>query len=71
MFASPVPAYVAGIDEPGKVGYLLSMNEPRRSGLGRLPARHALDIPNLERLWQEVHIFWTIRNNVLAESHFV
>src|SRR5262245_53418898 len=38
MAASPVPTYVVGIDEPRGRGYLLSMNEPRRTGLGGLPA---------------------------------
>jgi hypothetical protein len=28
MVASPIPAYVVGIDEPQGLGYLLSMNEP-------------------------------------------
>src|SRR5262245_27581609 len=32
MTASPIPTYVVGIDEPGEVGYILSMNEPRRAG---------------------------------------
>src|SRR5947209_12590410 len=31
MVVSPVPGYVVGIDEPQEVGYLLSMNEPRRA----------------------------------------
>jgi hypothetical protein len=71
MVASPVPAYVVGIDEPQEVGYLLSMNEPRKGGLGGLPARHLLDCRNLQRLWQEVQNFWAGRNMVLAGSHFV
>jgi hypothetical protein len=71
MFASPIPAYVVGIDEPQEVGYLLSMNEPRQAGLGGLPARHLLDCGNLPRLWQEVKTFWASRNMVLAGSHFV
>jgi Domain of unknown function (DUF4365) len=71
MVASPIPAYVVGIDEPREVGYLLSMNEPRQAGLGGLPARHLLDCGNLERLWQEVRNFWASRNMVLTGSHFV
>jgi hypothetical protein len=71
MVASPVPAYVAGIDEPQRLGYLLSMNEPRRTGLGGLPARHLLDCDNLQRLWQEVHNVWAGRDMVLAASYFV
>jgi hypothetical protein len=71
MVASPVPAYVVGIDEPEEVGYLLSMNEPRQAGLGGLPARHRLDCGNLERLWQEVQSFWASRNMVLVGTHFV
>jgi hypothetical protein len=71
MAASPVPTYVVGIDEPRGRGYLLSMNEPRRTGLGGLPARHRLDYGNLQRLWQEVHDFWASRDMVLTGSHFV
>jgi hypothetical protein len=71
MVASPIPAYVVGIDEPQGVGYLLSVNEPRRAGLGGLPARHQLDCGNLQRLWQEVQDFWASRNMVLAGSYFV
>jgi hypothetical protein len=71
MVDSPIPAYVAGIDEPKKVGYLLSMNEPRQTGLGGIPARHPLNCGNLRRLWQEVQSFWASRDMVLAGSHFV
>jgi hypothetical protein len=71
MIASPVPAYVVGIDEPRELGYLLSMNEPRRAGLGGLPNRHLLDCGNLRRLWREVQDFWASRDMVLAGSHFV
>ncbi len=71
MVASPIPSYVVGMDEPQELGYILSMNEQRRSGIGGLPARHLLDCGNLERLWQEVRYFWASRNMVLAGSHFV
>jgi hypothetical protein len=71
MAASPLPAYVVGIDEPREVGYLLSMNEPRQAGPGGLPARHRLDCGNLKRLWEEVRDFWASRNMVLTGSHFV
>jgi hypothetical protein len=71
LVASPIPAYVVGIDEPQEVGYLLSMNEPRQAGLGGLPAKHLLDCGNLQRLWQEVQNFWASRNMLLAGSHFV
>ncbi|MGH7173525.1 MAG: DUF4365 domain-containing protein [Gemmataceae bacterium] len=71
MADSPIPAYVVGIDEPQEVGYLLSMNEPRRAGLGGLPARHLLDGGNLQRLWHEVQHFWARRNVLLVNSYFV
>ncbi len=70
MVASPIPAYVVGIDEPGKLGYILSMNEPRKTGLGGLPDKHLLDGGNLEKLWHEVRNFWTSRNMMLVGSHF-
>jgi hypothetical protein len=71
MAASPIPAYLVGIHEPGEVGYLLSMNEQRQAGFGGLPAKHRLDCDNLERLWVEVERFWASRNMVLAGSHFL
>jgi Domain of unknown function (DUF4365) len=71
MTASPVPSSVVGIDEPQKVGYLLSMNEPREAGIGGLPARHLLDCNNLQRFWQEVQDFWASRNRVLTGSYFI
>jgi hypothetical protein len=71
MVASPIPAYVVGIDESQEIGYLLSMNEPRQAGLGGLPTRHPLNGDNLQRLWQEIHNFWAGRNMVLTGSHFV
>jgi hypothetical protein len=71
MVASPIPAYVVGIDEPQEAGYVLSMNVPRQTGLGGLPARHVLDCGNLQRLWNEILEFWESRNMVLEGSHFV
>jgi hypothetical protein len=71
MVASPVPAYIVGIDEPLGMGYLLSMNEPREAGLGGLPTRHLLECDNLERLWHEVQNFWASRDMLLTGSHFV
>jgi hypothetical protein len=71
MAASPIPAYVVGIDEPQHLGYLLSMNEARRTGLGSLPTRHPIDCTNLERLWNEVRGFWTNKDMTWPGSHFV
>jgi hypothetical protein len=71
MHSSPIPAYVVGIDEPGEVGYLHSMNEPRRAGIGGLPATYKLDCNNLQVLWQEIYDFWASRNMVLSKSNFV
>jgi hypothetical protein len=71
LVALPAPAYVAGIDEVQEIGYLLSMNEPRTTGLGGLPTRHPLNCENLARLWQEVHDFWSSREMSLSGSYFV
>jgi hypothetical protein len=71
MVASPIPAYLVGIDEPQELGYVLSMSEPRQAGLGGLPARHLLNCDNLQRLWQELWDFWASRNMVLVGSYFV
>jgi hypothetical protein len=69
MVASPVPAYVAGIDEPRRVGYILSVNEPRK-GIGGLSTKHRLDCRALPRLWQEVFDYWSSRDMVLKGSRF-
>lgn len=72
MVASPIPAYVVGIDELQEIGYILSMNEARPSGLGGLPAKHLVDCGNLQFLWQEVHDFWASRKDMgLTGSRFV
>jgi hypothetical protein len=71
MLASPAPVYLVGIDEPHRLGYLLSMNEPREVGLGGLPTRHLLDCNNLKLLWQEVNNFWTSRKKELHGSCFL
>jgi hypothetical protein len=71
MVACPIPSYVVGIDEPQKLGYVLSMNEPRTAGLGGLPARYPLDCDALERLWHEVQRYWTSHPGILTGSHFV
>jgi hypothetical protein len=70
MVASPVPAYVVGIDEPRQTGYLLSVNEPRK-GIGGLSMKHRLNGESLRRLWQEVHDYWSERGMVLKGSYFV
>ena len=71
MITSPIPAYVVGIDEVREVGYLLSMNEPRQTGIGGLPAKYVLNCGNLERLWHEVRNFWLRQDIVRTPSYFV
>ncbi len=69
MVASPVPAYVVGVDESQRCGYVLSVNESRK-GIGGLSTKHRLDGGNLQRLWQEVFDFWSSRDMILKGSHF-
>lgn len=71
MVASPVPAYVVGIDDLQGDGYLLSVNEPRHAGFGGLPAKHLLNWENMQRLWEEVQAFWASRDMMLTSSYFV
>ncbi len=70
MVASPVPTYVVGIDEPQQIGYVLSVNEPRK-GIGGLSTKHKLDCGNLRRLWTEVHDYWSSRRMALRGSSFI
>lgn len=69
MVASPVPAYVVGIDEPGQVGYILSVNEAR-DHVASLCTKYVLNCENLKILWQEVHDYWSTRNMILRGSRF-
>jgi hypothetical protein len=69
MVAFPAPTYAVGIDERARRGYLLSVNEPRKS-IATFPTRFPQTCANLQRLWDEVNTFWSGLNMVLANSYF-
>jgi len=69
LVASPIPTYVMGVDERLKLGFILSVNEPRK-GIGGLPTTHKLDCDTLKALWHEVYDFWSGRDMVLKGSEF-
>jgi len=70
MLSFPAPTYVFGIDERGKQGFLLSVNEGSATYLPSLSTRFPLNRANLHILWKEVESFWDNRNMVLRNSQF-
>jgi hypothetical protein len=69
MVAFPAPTYFVGIDEPNRIGYLLSINEPRER-VASLITDFKIDCAVLEQLAHEVREFWASRDMVLAGSKF-
>jgi hypothetical protein len=70
MVACPAPSYVVGIDvETMKLGYLLSVNEPR-AHVASLTTRFPISCDTLRQLYDEVHAYWSSRDMVLAGSRF-
>jgi hypothetical protein len=69
MVLCPAPTYVVGIDVPGSLGFLLSVNE-RRGHVSSLPTGHRIECGLLRQLENEVVNYWTSRNMMLVGSQF-
>jgi hypothetical protein len=70
-FASyPAPVYLAGIDEPQKLAYLLAVLASTQEAIPSFPTSFPLDCANLARLYDEVRQFWTGRDMALRRSCF-
>lgn len=69
MVAVPAPTYVVGVDTDQGVGYLVSVNEPRRQ-VASLTTRFKIDCNLLKSLRDEVVEFWSSRSMVLKASRF-
>lgn len=70
LVAFPAPTYVVGIDEQKWLGFILSVNQPRK-GIPDFPTRFPLNRKNLQLLWDEVMTFWESRDMILRNSHFM
>jgi hypothetical protein len=72
MVAFPAPTYLVGIDTAAreeKVGFLLSVNEPRKH-VASLTTTHRLNCDVLRGLYEEVHGYWASRDMQLKGSRF-
>ena len=69
MVACPAPSYVVGIDDPGQIGFLLSINESR-SQMTNMTTQFPIDCKLLKKLATEVRNYWTSRNMILKDSQF-
>jgi len=70
MVLYPAPTYIVGIDERAEVGYIISANEEHLGRISSLPMDFPLNCTNLERLWNEVKVFWSQRDMRLRNSVF-
>lgn len=66
----PAPTYLVGVDEPGKMAYLLAVLEDMSEPISSLPTRFPLDGTNLPLLFREVEEFWSGRDMARRQSVF-
>lgn len=66
----PAPAYVVGIDERRKVGYILAILGGMADPIPSLPTDFVLNARNLRLLWDEVRQFWQGRDMNMRHSVF-
>jgi hypothetical protein len=66
----PAPTYVIGVDVTNRVGYILSVNEPR-GRIASLPTKYPINCANLELLWAEVRDYWASHDMILRDSRFL
>lgn len=69
MVAVKVPTYVIGVDTVKKVGFLVSVNEPRGK-IQTLTTAFEIDCKLLRELKDEVVKFWAVQNMNLTGSRF-
>ncbi|QDU18374.1 DUF4365 domain-containing protein [Urbifossiella limnaea] len=70
LVACPAPTYLVGVDAAARgVGYLLSVNEPRRR-VASLTTKFPIDSTLLLDLQDEVVAFWTTQHTRLRNSRF-
>jgi hypothetical protein len=70
LVSYPAPTYIVGIEDATERAYLISANEPRRSGLGSISMQFPLDGANMQLLWDEVHDYWAAQPLTVLNSQF-
>lgn len=71
LFRVPGPTYLAGVHEPSKRTFLLSINARALQGAYKIPLQHELTPANLQILYDEVKLFWKSHTYEPQNSHFV
>ncbi len=71
LFRVPGPTYLAGVHEPSKRTFILSVNVPAPQGAYKIPMQHELTPANLQILYDEVRTFWSTHTYKPQNSHFV
>jgi hypothetical protein len=65
------PAYVAGIDVVGEVGFLLAITKnTRNKTITGMLCTNPIDCTLIPTLWNEVEAYWTARNMMANKSLF-
>jgi len=70
LFRVPGPTYLAGVHEPSKRTFILSINARSAQGVYRIPLQHELTPVNLRLLYEEVKAFWQSHTYKPQNSHF-
>lgn len=71
LFKITAPTYLAGVHEPTKRVFILSINTQPSKGIYRIPLKYELTPENLEILHQEVCDFWKNSSYKPSTSYFV
>jgi hypothetical protein len=66
----PLPTYLIGIDERNQMGYILAADSAFRRGISSMETTYPLQVENLQRLWDEVHTYWSQPSLKFAGSYF-
>ena len=71
LFKITAPTYLAGVHEPTKRVFILSVNTQPSKGIYHIPLKYELTPETLEVLHQEVLSFWKSNSYKLSTSHFL
>ncbi|MEB3228006.1 MAG: hypothetical protein VKJ27_06450 [Synechocystis sp.] len=71
LFKITAPTYLAGVHEPTKRVFILSVNTRPSKGIYHIPLQYELTSKNLDILHQEVLSFWKTFSYKPSTSHFL
>lgn len=71
LFKVTAPTYLAGVHEPTKRVFIVSVNTQPSRGIYQIPLKYELTPTNLEALHQEVLYFWQASSYKPSTSHFL